>query len=550
MAATPASSRSGLDPFARDHLPRAEDLPDFLFTLTALHYPPRLNAVTELLDKHVAEGRGSAPCLIAPGISWNYAELQEKVNRIANVLVHDLGMKPGQRVLLRAANSPVLVAVYLAIIKAGGIVVATMPLLRARELVYPLTKAEVTLALCDHRLVDDLKAAGEAAPSLERIVTWGDGSADGLEALMAAASPDFKAADTAADDVCLIGFTSGTTGEPKGTMHYHRDLLAVCDAYSAHVLQPTARDVFIGSPPLAFTFGLGGLVLFPLRVGASSVLLEKASPDELLPAIARHGVTICFTAPTAYRAMLGKMAGHDLTSLRRCVSAGEALPVATFDAWKQATGHDLMDGIGATEMLHIFIAAPPGRIRPGATGLVVPGYEARVVDGAGAEVARGTPGKLAVRGPTGCRYLSDARQKTYVQHGWNMTGDTYVQDEDGYFWYQARSDDMIISAGYNIAGPEVEAALLAHPAVAECGVIGQPDAERGMIVCAFVVLAAGQSGDDALVRVLQDHVKAQIAPYKYPRAIRFMDRLPRTQTGKLQRFALRDLVRTPSQEAG
>jgi 2-aminobenzoate-CoA ligase len=334
-------------------------------------------------------------------------------------------------------------------------------------------------------------------------------------------------------------------------MHVHRDLLAVCDSYGREVLRAGPEDVFIGSPPLAFTFGLGGLALFPFRAGATTVLLERAPPEELLPAIARHRATVCFTAPTAWRAMAQAAAagGHDVSSLRRCVSAGEALPKPVFEAWRSATGLTLMDGIGATEMLHIFIGAPEEAIRPGSTGLPVPGYEARVIGPDGAELPRGTPGRLAVRGPTGCRYLADPRQAHYVQDGWNVTGDTYVQDQDGYFWYQARSDDMIVSAGYNIAGPEVEAALLTHPAVLECGVVGAPDAERGQVVKAYVVVRPGVAADAALARALQEHVKATIAPYKYPRAVAFLNGLPRTQTGKLQRFALRRMAAAGQEHA-
>jgi 2-aminobenzoate-CoA ligase len=437
-------------------------------------------------------------------------------------------------VLLRSANNAWMVAAYFAVLKAGGVVVATMPLLRAKELGQMLRKARITRALCDARLVEELRKA--EAPDLKHLVTWGDGQ---LEALCADAPPHFAACDTAADDVCLIGFTSGSTGEPKGTLHFHRDMLAICDGYAAQVLRAEPTDIFIGSPPLAFTFGLGGLVLFPFRVGATGVLLEKAPPEELAAAIARHRATICFTAPTAWRVMAGLAAQHDLSCLRKCVSAGEALPKPVFEDWQDATGLKLMDGIGATEMLHIFIAAREEQIRPGATGLPVPGYVAKVVDEHGAEVPRGTPGRLAVQGPTGCRYLADPRQANYVQQGWNITGDTFVQDADGYFWYQARNDDMIISAGYNIAGPEVESALLTHPAVKECGVVGAPDAERGMVVRAYVVLHPGHAPDGAMREALQAHVKREIAPYKYPRSIVFLEALPRTETGKLQRFALR-----------
>ncbi|MDO9711890.1 AMP-binding protein [Paracraurococcus lichenis] len=536
-----ADARSAhVDGFARENLPPREQWPNLLFTLPQLRYPARLNCTVELLDRNLAV-RGDHPAVVTSAESLTYRRFAERVNRIAHVLVHRQGLVPGNRVLLRGPNNAWMLAAIFAVLRAGGVAVPTMPLLRARELGTILRKARVSHALCDARLAEELgKAAGDA-PDLRHVTHWGDGE---LEALCDAASPDFPACDTAAEDVCLIGFTSGTTGEPKGTMHLHRDLLAVCDAYGQEVLRPGPEDVFIGSPPLAFTFGLGGLALFPFRVGATTVLLEKASPEELLPAIARHRATICFTAPTAWRAMAQAVStgAQDVSSLRRCVSAGEALPKPVFDAWQRATGLPIMDGIGATEMLHIFIGAPEERIRPGATGLPVPGYEAKVIGRNGEEMPRGTPGRLAVRGPTGCRYLADPRQADYVQRGWNITGDTYVQDEDGYFWYQARSDDMIISAGYNIAGPEVEAALLTHPAVRECGVVGVPDAERGMIVKAYVVLQAGMTADDALLRALQDHVKAEIAPYKYPRAVEFVAALPRTGTGKLQRFALRQRV--------
>ncbi len=530
-----------VDSFARDNLPPADQQPPFRFDLPELVYPERLNCAVEFVDRHVAEGHGEAPCLISETETLSYAELAERVNRIANVLTRDLGMVPGNRVLLRAPNSPMLVAATFAVIKAGAIVVCTMPMLRAKELSYPLAKAKIGLALCDAKLADEMEKAKAGCPHDLTIAYWGAGGT--LDQLMSQPGYEhFEAIDTAQDDVCLIGFTSGTTGEPKGTMHFHRDMLAICDAYGRHVLKPLPTDRFIGSPPLAFTFGLGGLVLFPLRVGASTVLLEAAPPDKLLPAIAKHRATICFTAPTAYRAMLSKLSEHDVSSLRKCVSAGEALPLATFEAWHQATGLKLMDGIGATEMLHIFIGAPEELIRPGATGLPVPGYEAAVLDENGHPVPDGTVGRLAVRGPTGCRYLADERQRRYVAHGWNITGDSYVRDAEGYFWYQARSDDMIVSAGYNIAGPEVESCLLTHPAVAECGVVGQPDPDRGMIVKAYVVLKVGQEGSPALAKALQDFVKSEIAPYKYPRAIAFVPSLPRTNTGKLQRFALRQMA--------
>ena len=528
-----------VDTFARDNLPPRGEWPEFRFTLPELQYPERLNCVTEFVDKWVAD-EGDRVAIISPAETLTYAQLAERINRIANVLTRDLGMVPGNRVLMRAPNSAMAIAIYLAVIKAGGVMVATMPLLRAKELSYVVTKAKIKLALCDARLSEEMEKTRPIARELERIVYWGNGD---LEALMAKPGYEsFTACDTASDDVCLIAFTSGTTGEPKGTMHFQRDMLASCDSYAKHVLQPNRDDRFIGSAPLAFTFGLGGHVLFPFRIGAATIQLEAAPPDVLLPAIAKYGATICFTAPTAYRAMMAKLGEHDISSLRKCVSAGEALPKATFDAWHEATGMTILDGIGATEMMHIFIGSPESEIRAGATGKAVPGYEAKVIDDDGRDCAPGTVGRLAVRGPTGCRYLADARQTRYVQDGWNVTGDTYLIDADGYFWYQARSDDMIISAGYNIAGPEVESALLLHPAVAECGVVGVPDEERGQVVKAYVVLRAGHNGDAAMTRTLQDYVKAAIAPYKYPRAIDYVAELPKTQTGKLQRFELRKVA--------
>jgi len=529
-----------VDTFARDNLPARGQWPEFLFKLPELNYPDRLNCVSAFVDDWVAAGEGARDCLISPTERLSYGDLAERVNRIANVLTRDLGVVPGNRVLLRGPNSPMMVAAYFAVIKAGAVVVATMPLLRAKEIAFPLTKAEIRLALCDIRLADEMEKARSLAPGLERIVYWGSGAADSLEAMMKKDGYErFAACDTASDDVCLIAFTSGTTGVPKGTMHFHRDMLAICDTFGKYVLRADRDDRLIGSPPIAFTFGLGGLVLFPLRVGATTILLERASPDDLLPAIANLRATICFTAPTAFRAMLGKLANFDLSSLRKCVSAGETLPAATFEAWAAATGIRIIDGLGSTEMLHIFIGSREEDMRPGATGKPVPGYEARVIDEAGRETPTGTPGRLAVRGPTGCRYLGDKRQSEYVQNGWNVTGDTYIKDADGYFRYQARSDDMIISAGYNIAGPEVETVLLTHPAVAECGVVGQPDDERGQIVKAYVVLNQGFAPDAALTRTLQDYVKASVAPYKYPRAIEYVANLPRTESGKLQRFELR-----------
>ncbi|WP_376090566.1 AMP-binding protein [Roseomonas sp. CCTCC AB2023176] len=523
------------DTFARDNLPPRAQWPTLHFDLPDVRYPVRLNCAVELLDRNLAD-RADHPAVETPAETLTYRQLAERADRIANVLTNELGFVPGNRVLLRSANSAWMVAAYFAVLKAGGVVVATMPLLRAGELAKLIRKAEITHALCDSRLRADLDRAAAECPTLHQVATWGDGD---LEARCARQPASFAACDTAADDVCLIGFTSGTTGEPKGTMHFHRDMLAICDTYARHVLRASPEDRFIGSPPLAFTFGLGGLVLFPFRIGATAVLLEKAAPDDLLPAIEAFRATVCFTAPTAYRALALRAGEFDLSTLRKCVSAGETLPKPVFDLWQDTTGLKLMDGIGGTEMLHIFIAATEDRIRPGATGVPVPGYVAQVQDEEGQEVPRGTPGRLAVRGPTGCRYLADPRQVQYVRNGWNMTGDVYVQDEDGYFHYQGRADDMIISAGYNIAGPEVEAALLSHPAVRECGVVGAPDGERGTVVKAYVVLKPGHEPDAAMTKALQDHVKREIAPYKYPRVIEYRDTLPRTETGKLQRFVLR-----------
>jgi len=533
-----------VDTFARDHLPPPEQQPEFLFELPALQFPAQLNCATELLDRHLREGRGDRVCIRAPGLSWTYAELQRRADAIAHVLVQDMGLVPGNRVLLRAPNNPMLAACWFAVMKAGGIAVATMPMLRAKELGQIIGIAQVSHALCDATLADELQQAATQHPVLQQIRCFaGDGSGtapDGLEAAMARHPAPFANVDTAADDTCLIGFTSGTTGVPKGTMHFHRDLMATCACWPPHVLRANADDVFIGSPPLAFTFGLGGLVLFPFSIGASTVLLEKAGPPQLLQAIQDFGATVLFTAPTSYRVLAPQGQLLRGTQLRKCVSAGEVLPAATRALWREATGIELIDGIGATEMLHIFISADEAHARPGATGTVVPGYRAEVVDAEGRPVV-GVVGKLRVKGPTGCRYLADERQKAYVKDGWNVTGDAYLQDADGYFHYHARTDDMIVSAGYNIASPEVEEALMQHPAVAECGVVGAADAERGQIVKAFVVLRPGHAGDEAMARTLQDFVKQTIAPYKYPRAIAFVTQLPRTPTGKLQRFRLHDL---------
>ena len=552
------STTAHVDTFAADHLPPPEQQPEFLFDLPELQFPERLNCAVELLDRHVREGRGDRPCVKAPsGPAWSYAELQRQADRIAHVLVSDLGLVPGNRVLLRAANKPMLVACWFAVMKAGGIAVGTMPMLRAKELAQIVEKAQVEFALCDAALRSELDAAATVQPMLSKLMCFGPGPASGhpersegphsrppLESFMARHDAPFTAVDTAATDTCILAFTSGTTGQPKATMHFHRDVMAACVCFPPHVLRANESDVFIGSPPLAFTFGLGGLVLFPMHIGASIVLLEKAGPPDLLEAIVAQRATVCFTAPTSYRAMAAgarekKIGVRDGGVLRKCVAAGEALPAATRALWKEATGIEIIDGIGATEMFHIFISADEARARPGATGVAVPGYRARVVDENGNTVPAGTIGRLAVQGPTGCRYLSDPRQADYVKDGWNYTGDAYLQDADGYFFYQSRTDDMIISAGYNIAAVEVEDVLMRHEAVAECAVIGHPDEERGQIVKAFVVLRAPHAGDEAMVKALQDHVKATVAPYKYPRAVEFREALPRTETGKLQRFRLR-----------
>jgi len=532
-----------VDTFARDNLPPREQWPELLFLLPELQYPERMNCATLLLDRAIERGWGSRLAVAAPGgISWTYTELLGEANRIARVLVEDLGLVPGNRVLLRAPNSPMHAACWFAVMKAGGIAVGTMPLLRAKELTDIVTKAQVSHALCDHRLAAELDAARGNCPTLRTVAMFGTSEQGSLDALAARKPATFANVDTAAEDTALIAFTSGTTGQPKGTMHFHRDVMAACDCWPRSTLRASPDDIFTGSPPLAFTFGLGGLLLFPLSIGAATLLVERPSPEALLPAVATHRATVLVTAPTSYRAMAVDAAGYDLSSLRKCVSAGEALPAATRQLWKEATGIEIIDGIGATEMLHIFISHDESHAKPGATGRPIPGYVACVMDVSGHPLPPGNVGLLAVKGPTGCRYLADERQLTYVKGGWNYTGDAYLVDADGDFVYQARSDDMIVSAGYNIAGPEVEGALLLHPAVAECGVVGVAAEERGQIVKAFVVLKGGASPDAEMTRELQDHVKKTIAPYKYPRAIEYLPALPRTETGKLQRGKLRQRV--------
>ena len=529
-----------IDTFARDNLPPVAQWPNF--RLAGFEYPERLNVGVELTDRMVQKGFGDNTALIGNGRRRTYKELTDWTNRLARALVENYGVRPGNRVLVRAANNPAMVACWLAATKVGAVVVNTMPMLRAGELVQIVDKARIALALCDTRLMDELVACAKGSRFLEQVVGF-DGTANHdaeLDRIALTKPVRFEAVATGRDDVALLGFTSGTTGVPKATMHFHRDLLTIADGYAKDVLGVTPDDIFVGSPPLAFTFGLGGLAIFPLRFGAAATLLENASPASMVEIIETYRATISFTAPTAYRAMLTALdEGADLSSLRLAVSAGETLPAPVFNDWIAKTGKPILDGIGATEMLHIFISNRLDDMAPGSTGKPVRGYEARIVDDKMNELPRGTVGRLAVRGPTGCRYLADDRQRSYVRDGWNLTGDSFVQDEAGYFHFAARSDDMIISAGYNIAGPEVEAALLAHPDVFECAVIGAPDTERGQIVQAHIVLADGVDANEETAKRLQDHVKAAIAPYKYPRSVKFTTALPKTQTGKIQRFLLR-----------
>lgn len=529
------------DRFVHDRLPPRDQWPLLTFDRPELRLPARVNLVEELLDKAPQKGWGARPLLRSSKITLSYADVRDRVDRICRVLTEDLGLAPGNRVLLRGGNSIGLALAWLAVVKAGMVAVATMPLLRARELGDIIDKSRPAVALCDIKLMDELMLALKDREPLTAVIPFNSPTEPGSLAVRAAQkSGEVAACPTAAEDIALMAFTSGTTGKPKAAVHSHRDVLAACEAWPKHVLRATADDIVIGSPPLAFTFGLGGLLVFPMWAGASVYFPDAPyTPESMVKAINDVGATICYTAPTFYRAMAPFAREHGVAKLRISVSAGEGLPDATRQLWKQASGIEMTDGIGATEMFHIFISSGPDDIRPGAIGKVVPGYEAKVVDDEGREVPRGTIGKLAVIGPTGCKYLEDARQSSYVKDGWNYPGDAFVQDADGYFFYQARADDMIITAGYNVGGPEVEDALLRHAAVAECGVIGKPDEERGMIVKAFVVLKPGHRGDEGMVKALQDHVKASIAPYKYPREIEFVQALPRTETGKLQRFKLR-----------
>ncbi|HTR07579.1 MAG TPA: AMP-binding protein [Paraburkholderia sp.] len=544
-----------VDTFARDHLPPEAQWPVMLLDNPDVAYPARMNCAVELLDRAVEAGRGDRPAVWSEingkPHATTYAELLALVNRAAHVLVEDMGLQPGNRVLLRGPNTLQMAVAFLASLKAGLVVIPTMPLLRAKELKQIVDKAQIRAALCDLRLADEIERCMDPAGEffcerLEQVRYFhdeapGDVSSGTLESLAAAKSAEFTACDTASDDVCVIAFTSGTTGTPKGCMHFHRDVMAMCDLFPRYILKPTADDIFCGTPPLAFTFGLGGLLCFPLRVGASTVLIEKLTPALLLETIQRFRATIVFTAPTFYRQMAPLVTQYDLSSLHKTVSAGEALPQTTRDLWREASGIEMIDGIGGTELIHIFVSSAGSDVRPGSIGRAVPGYVVQALDDNLQPLPPGVTGNLAVRGPTGCRYLADERQTTFVRGGWNLPGDAVSIDADGYVFYQARSDDMIVSSGYNIAGPEIETVLMQHPAVAECGVTGVPDELRGQVVKAFVVLRPGFSAGEAMVNELQNFVKNAVAAYKYPRLIAFLDALPRTETGKLKRSALRTL---------
>ncbi len=529
------------DTFCRDNLPAQDLWPEL--NHQSFDYPAQLNVAWELTDKMVNQGYGDHTALIGNGRRRTYKELTDWSNKLAHALVEDFGVKPGNRVLIRSANNPAMVACWLAATKAGAVVVNTMPMIRAGEISKIVDKAEISIALCDTRLMDEIVLCAKDSKHLKHVIGF-DGTANfdaELDRLALNKPVQFESVQTSSDDVALLGFTSGTTGEPKATMHFHRDLLIIADGYAKEVLNVTCDDVFVGSPPIAFTFGLGGLAIFPLRFGAAATLLEKATPPDMIEIIETYKATVSFTAPTAYRAMLAAMdEGADLSSLRVAISAGETLPQAIYDEWNEKTGKPILDGIGATEMLHIFISNHLNDRKANCTGKPIVGYQAKIVDDNMQEVARGEVGKLVVKGPTGCRYLADDRQSEYVRDGWNVTGDAFYQDEQGFFHFAARADDMIISSGYNIAGPEVEACLLLHENVAECAVIGIADDARGQLVCAYVVLKEGVDVEEQTIKQLQDHVKATIAPYKYPREVRFLAALPKTATGKIQRFQLKN----------
>jgi 2-aminobenzoate-CoA ligase len=535
-----AAPSAQADRFVHERLPSPEQLPRMVYAMPELRIPAQANLVQALFDKAFREGRADKPLLRSDKVTLSYAEALDQVNRIAQLLSEDFGLQPGNRVLLRGGNSIAMALAWLGVVQAGLVAVATMPLLRAKELGEIIEKARPALALCDAGLLEELQAAQAQSDTLPAIVPFNVDAPGSLAVLSAQKDGKFTPCPVSADDIALMAFTSGTTGKPKAAVHTHRDVLAACEAWPRHVLKARPDDIVIGSPPLAFTFGLGGMLIFPMWAGASVYYPSIGyTPEAMVKLINQVGATVCYTAPTFYRQMAAFAKQHGVPGLRMCVSAGESLPDATRQLWKDATGIEMIDGIGATEMFHIFISAAGDQVRRGAIGKVVPGYTAKVVDDTGVEVPRGTIGKLAVVGPTGCRYLDDARQANYVKDGWNYPGDAFMQDADGYFFYQARADDMIITAGYNVAGPEVEDALLKHPAVAECGVVGLPDDDRGMIVKAFVVLKPDHAAGDTLAKALQDHVKATLAPFKYPREVEFVDKLPRTETGKLQRFKLR-----------
>ena len=537
-----------VDKFVRNHLPPREQWPDLVFDLPELQYPERLNCAAELLDWMVLKpgraGDADRPVIHAVGekgkYSWSYSQLFARANRIAHVLTEDLGIVPGNRVLLRAPNNPMLAACWLAVMKAGGVAVSTMQLLRARELGQIIGKARIGLALCDIRLATELRAAAASCPDLKRIVLFNDGGPGSLEAMLAGKPDEYGNVDTAADDPALIAFTSGTTGQPKAAVHFHRDVMVMCDGWPRSVVRPDANDIFCGTPPLAFGFGLAVLLCVPLRFGAATVLTEKVTPAGLLQTIQDFRCSVVATVPTFLSQMATLAGDYDLASLKKAISSGEALPDATRRMFREATALELIDGFGATEMLQTFISHTPERARPGATGYVIPGYQARVIDDQGEPCPIGVVGQLAAKGPSGCLYLADERQRDYVRDGWNVTGDAFSMDADGYFYFQGRTDDLIVSAGYNIGGLEVESTLLAHEAVAECAVVGIPDERRGQVVSAFVVLKPGYPAGDETAKALQDFVKAAIAPYKYPRRIEFVAALPRGETGKLLRFKLRE----------